>query len=96
MQSVAFTPGVGKTHLACSLAVAACQAGYGVYFTSLDELIRKLHAADAAGRLTRQMRTYLRPAVLVIDEVGYLPLDHADANLLFQLVSRRTKPARSF
>lgn len=82
-------PGVGKTHLACSLAVAACQAGYGVYFTSLDELIRKLHAADAAGRLTRQLRIYLRPAVLVVDEVGYLPLDQADANLLFQLVSRR-------
>jgi DNA replication protein DnaC len=82
-------PGVGKTHLACSLAVAACQAGYGVYFTTLDELIRKLHAADATGRLARQIRTYLRPTVLVIDEVGYLSLNHTDANLLFQLISRR-------
>lgn len=82
-------PGVGKTHLACSLAVAACQAGYGVYFTTLDELIRKLHTANTAGRLTRQLRTYLRPSVLVIDEVGYLPLDHTDANLLFQLISAR-------
>ncbi|GAA5117182.1 IS21-like element helper ATPase IstB [Haloechinothrix salitolerans] len=82
-------PGVGKTHLACSLGIAACQAGYGVYFTTLDELIRKLHAADATGRLTRQIRTYLRPTVLIIDEVGYLPLDQKDANLLFQLVSRR-------
>ncbi|MGH3517791.1 MAG: IS21-like element helper ATPase IstB [Haloechinothrix sp.] len=82
-------PGVGKTHLACSLGIAACQAGYGVYFTTLDELIRKLHAADATGRLARQIRTYLRPAVLIIDEVGYLPLNQTDANLLFQLVSRR-------
>lgn len=82
-------PGVGKTHLACSLGVAACQAGYGVYFTTLDELIRKLHAADATGRLGRQIRTYLRPPVLIIDEVGYLPLNQKDANLLFQLVSRR-------
>lgn len=82
-------PGVGKTHLACALAVAACQAGYGIYFTTLDDLVRRLHTAEATGRLARQMRVYLRPSVLVIDEVGYLPLNRADANLLFQLVSRR-------
>lgn len=82
-------PGVGKTHLACALAVAACQAGYSVYFTSLDDLVRKLRTAQAAGRLPRQLQTFLRPSVLVIDEVGYLPLDRAEANLVFQLVSRR-------
>jgi DNA replication protein DnaC len=82
-------PGVGKTHLACALAVAACQAGYTVYFTTLDDLIRKLRAAEATAHLTRQIRVYLRPAVLIIDEVGYLPLDQTDANLLFQLISRR-------
>ena len=82
-------PGVGKTHLACALAVAACQAGYTVYFSSLDDLVRKLKTADAAGRLRRQMQVYLRPAALIIDEVGYLPLDRAEANLLFQLISRR-------
>jgi DNA replication protein DnaC len=82
-------PGVGKTHLAVSLAVAACQAGYSIYFTTLDDLVRKLRLAEATGRLARQLGVYLRPAVLVVDEVGYLPLDRAEANMVFQLVSRR-------
>ncbi|MGH3095191.1 MAG: IS21-like element helper ATPase IstB [Streptosporangiales bacterium] len=82
-------PGVGKTHLAVSLAVAACQAGYCVYFTTLNTLAGKLRAADTAGRLDRQLRPYLRPHLLLIDEVGYLPLDRVDANLVFQLTSRR-------
>ena len=82
-------PGVGKTHLAVSLAVAACQAGYSIYFTSLDDLVRKLKLAEATGRLNRQLTVYLRPALLVVDEVGYLPLDRAEANMVFQLVSRR-------
>jgi DNA replication protein DnaC len=82
-------PGVGKTHLACSLAVAACQAGHMTYYTSLDDMVRKLRAADATGTLNRQIRTYLRPALLIIDELGYLPLGRADANLVFQVISRR-------
>lgn len=82
-------PGVGKSHLAVSLAVAGCQAGYSVYFTSLDDLVGKLRLAAAQGKLAWQIRSYLRPALLIIDEVGYLPLDRADANLVFQLVSRR-------
>jgi DNA replication protein DnaC len=82
-------PGVGKSHLAVALAVAACQAGTSVYFTSLDDLAAKLRQADAIGKLDWQMRTYLRPALLVLDEVGYLPLDRADANRIFQLIARR-------
>ena len=82
-------PGVGKTHLASALAVAACQAGYSVYFTTLDDMVRKLKIAEATGRFNRQLNSYLRPAVLVVDEVGYLPLDRAEANMVFQLVSRR-------
>ncbi len=82
-------PGVGKTHLAVALAVAACQAGYSVYFTTLDDLVRKLRVAEATGRFSRQLTAYLRPSVLVVDEVGYLPLSHAEANMVFQLVSRR-------
>ena len=66
-------PGVGKTHLAVALAVAACSAGYSIYFTSLDEAVRQLRAAEAAGRFAKKLQTYLRPAVLVLDEVGYLP-----------------------
>lgn len=82
-------PGVGKTHLAVALAVAACRAGYSIYFTSLDDMVRQLAAAEAAGTLARKMHTYTRPAVLVLDEVGYLPLDRKAANLVFQLVSKR-------
>ena len=52
-------------------------------------MVRKLRAADDAGDLNRQMRTYLRSSVLVLDEVGYLPLDRRDANLVFQLIARR-------
>ena len=82
-------PGVGKTMIAVALAVAACQAGFSIYFTTLDDLVRKLRTAEATGRFNRQLNAYLRPAVLVVDEVGYLPLDRAEANMVFQLVSRR-------
>jgi DNA replication protein DnaC len=81
--------GVGKTHLAVALAVAACRAGFTIYFTTLDDLVRQLKAADTIGRLTRKLRTYLRPHVLVIDEVGYQPLERAEANLVFQVISKR-------
>jgi len=82
-------PGVGKTHIACSLAVAACRVGFTVYFTTLDDMVRQLKAADAIGRLASKLRTYLRPNVLVVDEVGYLPLDRDEANLVFQMISKR-------
>ena len=82
-------PGVGKTHIAVALAVAACRAGFTVYFTTLDDLVRQLKAADAIGRLNRKLRTYLCPAVLVIDEVGYQPLERTEANLVFQVISKR-------
>ena len=82
-------PGVGKTHIAVALAVAAWRARFTVYFTTLDDLVRQLKAADAIGRLTRKLRTYLRPHVLVIDEVGYQPLERPEANLVFQVISKR-------
>jgi DNA replication protein DnaC len=82
-------PGVGKTHIAVALAVAACRAGFSVYFTTLDDMVRQLKAADAIGRLTSKLRVYLRPHVLVLDEVGYLPLARDEANLVFQMISKR-------
>ncbi|MEV4078684.1 IS21-like element helper ATPase IstB [Nonomuraea fuscirosea] len=82
-------PGVGKTHIAVALAVAACRAGYSVYFTSLDDMVSNLKAADAAGRLSSKLGTYLRPSVLVIDEVGYEILERGEANLVFQVISKR-------
>jgi DNA replication protein DnaC len=83
------TTGVGKTHIAVGLAVAACRAGYSIYFTGLDDMVRNLKAAEIAGRLTSKLGTYLRPGVLVVDEVGYQPLERAEANLVFQVISKR-------
>ena len=83
-------PGVGKTHLAIALAVRACQHGASVYFTSLDSMIRALSAADVAGKLAQKLKTFTtKSQLLVIDEVGYLPLNRAEANYLFQVVAAR-------
>jgi DNA replication protein DnaC len=82
-------PGVGKTHIAVALAVAACRAGYSIYFTSLDDMVRHLKAAEDQGRLIGKLTSYLRPDVLVVDEVGYQPLERAEANLVFQVISKR-------
>ena len=59
VQSVALAPGGGKSHLAVRLAVSACWAGYFTYFTSLDDMVRHLQAADEVGRPNRKMRTYM-------------------------------------
>jgi len=82
-------PGVGKTHIAVALAVTACRAGHSIYYTTLDDLVRKLRKADSLGTLPKQLSSLARPSLLVIDEVGYLPLNRAEANMFFQLVSRR-------
>ena len=82
-------PGVGKTHVAVALAVAACQAGHSIYFTSLDDLVRKLKIAEATGWFNKQLAALLRPSVLVVDEVGYLRLEREEANMFFQLIARR-------
>ena len=82
-------PGVGKIHIAVALAVAACQAGHSNYFTSLDDLVRKLKIAEATGRFNKQLDAFVRPAVLLVDEVGYLRLEREEANMFFQLISRR-------
>lgn len=83
-------PGVGKTHLAVALAIRACQHGKSVYFTTLDQMVRNLAAADRAGKLMRKLKTYsTKSQVLVIDEVGYLNLSAVEANYLFQVVSAR-------
>jgi DNA replication protein DnaC len=81
--------GVGKTHLAISLGVAACQGGYTSYFISFQNLLENLRKAEEQNRLRRKLLTYNKPHVLVIDELGYLPLNRNDANLFFQLVSTR-------
>lgn len=82
-------PGVGKTHLSVALAEAAIQAGFGAYFMTAHDLVTDLGRAYREGRLDRRMRVYLAPKVLVIDEMGYLPLDDLGATIFFQLVSAR-------
>lgn len=82
-------PGVGKTHLAVALAEAAIQAGQAAYFMTAHDLVSDLGGAYREGRLERRMRVYLAPKVLVIDEMGYLPLDDLGATIFFQLVSAR-------
>lgn len=82
-------PGVGKTHLSVALAVEAIQAGFGAYFITAHDLVTDLGRAYREGRLDRRLRIYLAPRVLVIDEMGYLPLDELGAMIFFQLVSAR-------
>ena len=82
-------PGVGKTHLAIALGIAATEAGYRTYFTSAADMVHALQAAHLEGSVAYKLRTYLSPSVLVIDELGYLPLDQASATWIFQVVSRR-------
>ena len=82
-------PGVGKTHLGIALGVAATEAGYGTYFTSAADMVQNLQLAHHEGTVLYKLRTYTGPSVLVIDELGYLPLDQASANWIFQVVSRR-------
>jgi DNA replication protein DnaC len=82
-------PGVGKTHLSVALAEAAIQAGFGAYFMTAHDLVEDLGRAYREGRLGRRMRVYLAPKVLIIDEMGYLPLDELGATIFFQLVSAR-------
>lgn len=82
-------PGVGKTHLAVALAEAGIQAGQAAYFMTAHDLVTDLGRAYREGRLDRRLRIYLAPKVLVIDEMGYLPLDEMGAMIFFQLVSAR-------
>jgi DNA replication protein DnaC len=82
-------PGVGKTHLSVSLAEAAIQSGFGAYFMTAHDLVNDLGRAYREGRLDRRMRVYLAPKVLIVDEMGYLPLDDLGATIFFQLVSAR-------
>jgi DNA replication protein DnaC len=82
-------PGVGKSHVAIALGVAATEAGYRTYFTSAADMVATLQQAHLEGTALYKFRTYVSPSVLVVDELGYLPLDQQSANWIFQVVSRR-------
>src|ERR1700752_920743 len=82
-------PGTGKSHLAVGLGRAAAHAGYRTYFTTAADLAARCHRAAIEGRWATTMRFYAGPALLVIDELGYLPLPNEAASALFQVVSQR-------
>jgi DNA replication protein DnaC len=85
--------GLGKTHLSIALGHAACLNGHTVLFTTAVDIINTMAAAQSAGRLKRELHRYLKPAVLIVDELGYLPIDKHGADLLFQIISQRYERA---
>ncbi len=82
-------PGTVKSHLATALSVAAVRAGRSVYRATLAEIVEALGRAEREGRLAERIRFYARPALLIVDEIGYLPITAGGANLFFQLVNAR-------
>ncbi len=81
--------GLGKSHLAIALGLAACHRAHSVLFASTVDVINTLAGAQATGRLKLELRKYIRPRVLILDEIGYLPIDKTGADLLFQIISQR-------
>lgn len=86
-------PGVGKTHLALALGVKAVEAGHRVLFVTLETLMTRLKRAQAENRLDRQMQQLVYPRVLIVDEIGYLPMTREEASLFFRLITRRYERA---
>jgi DNA replication protein DnaC len=86
-------PGVGKTHLAIALGVKAVESGHRVLFMTLETLLSRLGRARVENRLDRQLQQFVYPRVLVLDEMGYLPMSREDASLFFRLLNRRYEKA---
>ena len=82
-------PGTGKSHLATTLGVEAVKAGRSVYFCILADLLGQLARAEREGRLHERIRFFARAALLIVDEIGYLPVVPGGGNLFFQLVAAR-------
>ncbi len=81
--------GLGKSHFSIALGHTACLRGYSVLFTTAVDIINSLSAAQAHGSLKRELHKYLQPRLLIVDEIGYLPIDKHGADLLFQVISGR-------
>jgi DNA replication protein DnaC len=86
-------PGVGKTHLAVALGILAVEAGYSVQFSTLETLMTRLVRAKHENRLERALQQLVYPKLLILDEIGYLPLLREEASLFFRLVVRRYERA---
>ena len=81
--------GTGKTHLLTALGYTACERGFSVRFTRAVDMLNHLTTAQINGLLGQALKTYVRPQVLLLDELGYLPIDKRGADLLFQVVAAR-------
>ena len=81
--------GLGKTHLATALAYECCLAGHTVLFTTAIDIVNNLAAAQSTHRLKAELKKYLNPSLVLVDELGYLPIDKTGADLLFQVFSQR-------
>jgi len=81
--------GTGKTHLLTALGYTACERGHSVCYTRVVDMLNHLTTAQINGRLAKALKTYVRPQVLLLDELGYLPIDKRGADLLFQVVAAR-------
>ena len=86
-------PGVGKTHLAIALGIKAIEAGHKVLFLTLESMLTRLTRARLENRVERQIQQFVYPKVLIIDEMGYLPMSREEAGLFFRLLSRRYEKA---
>jgi DNA replication protein DnaC len=86
-------PGVGKTHLSVALGFKAVEAGYSVLFLTLETLMTRLSKADSENRLEQTLKQLTYPKLLIIDELGYLPLTRFEASLFFRLIVRRYERA---
>ncbi len=82
-------PGCGKTHLAVALATTAVEAGYRGYFTTADDMVRQLLAAQREGSFVHKLRAYTAPTVLVVDDVGLLPIGAEGAGVFFNVINAR-------
>ena len=86
-------PGVGKSHLAIALGVKAAEAGHRLLFLTLEQMMTKLKRSQQENRLERQLQIFTYPKVLILDEIGYLPMSRDEASLFFRLVARRYERA---
>ena len=88
-------PGCGKTHLAVAVAILAVEAGFRGYFTNAEEMVANIAQANREGTLASKLKTYTAPSVLVIDDVGLLPMDRAAASAFYQVVNLRYEKQHS-
>ena len=88
-------PGCGKTHLAVAIATLAVEAGYRGYFTNAEEMVANIAQAAREGTLASKLKTYTAPSILVIDDVGLLPMERGAASAFYQVINQRYEKQHS-